>query len=469
MPFSKPEILTAAVIGSCLTAVADSPAQAGVSAASVCPAPESTSHLTQTFTSNFTRGGALDRSMWAPFSGQSVGNPANEAQAYSPEQVAVRTGTGLRLTTQPGQLLGKPYRSGAVTTKGLFSQTYGRFEMMARMPQQNGMWPAFWLMPANGTWPPEIDVIEYIYAPEGHIPVASASAPNFWIGSNPATTLHWPPGNQQAAPAVHSNITQPWTYQDWNEKPAPPGWSDAYRGYHVYAVDWRPGSVTFIIDDAPVFCVIDTASTGKRVPSVPMYMLVNDAVTNGTKSNPAWPGFVDDEARWPQVMDVAYVRVSQFKDLSSSGPSTTPAKTAPAPSAPAPSSPAPSSPAPSKQTSGAVGSDKGKVLSTLTSADPNLCRAGTVTKFTSNATSWTWTCAGSGGGGNMSGVAFKSVTGVVGPDKGKTFSALGANDPGLCKSGQPLGFRAVPTGWVWECVGRNGGRTDVSGSAVKRT
>ena len=38
--------------------------------------------------------------------------------------------------------------------------TYGFVEARLRFPAGRGLWPAFWLLPANKSWPPELDPME---------------------------------------------------------------------------------------------------------------------------------------------------------------------------------------------------------------------------------------------------------------------------------------------------------------------
>lgn len=52
------------------------------------------------------------------------------------------------------------YYSGSLSTRSSWAQTYGYFEMRARLPEGKGHWPAFWLVPAVDGWPPEIDIFE---------------------------------------------------------------------------------------------------------------------------------------------------------------------------------------------------------------------------------------------------------------------------------------------------------------------
>ena len=280
---------------------------------------------------------------------------------------------------------GKPFKSGGASTLGLFSQAYGHFEASIRMPHQNGMWPAFWLLPANGTWPPEIDVVEFIAFPNGQTVTDANHAP--WFGENPATTLHWGtlPNTFQATAGMDYGIDATNEFEPFSQT------------FHTYAIDWRPGLVNFLLDGKPIFCSTQAAA----VPTVPMYMILNDAVSNGTASAPGWAGYVPPNATWPQNMDIAYVRVSQFNDLMPKpavvtpvAPVSAPVVTAPTP-APvvAPVVPAPVTSAP---VYGKVGSDEAKAFASLTATDPGLCSAGTSANFTATASGWNWSCVGSG-------------------------------------------------------------------------
>ncbi|KAF2752328.1 glycoside hydrolase family 16 protein [Sporormia fimetaria CBS 119925] len=58
-----------------------------------------------------------------------------------------------------------PVRSARLSTKGKKSITYGKVEVVAKMPQGNWLWPAIWMMPEEskyGEWPRsgEIDIAE---------------------------------------------------------------------------------------------------------------------------------------------------------------------------------------------------------------------------------------------------------------------------------------------------------------------
>lgn len=51
-----------------------------------------------------------------------------------------------------------PFATTKISTNKSFKQQYGRFECRCTLPEEKGVWPAFWLW--GETWPPEIDVFE---------------------------------------------------------------------------------------------------------------------------------------------------------------------------------------------------------------------------------------------------------------------------------------------------------------------
>ena len=58
-----------------------------------------------------------------------------------------------------------PVRSARLTTKGKKTITYGKVEVIAKMPKGSWLWPAIWMMPEQdtyGPWPAsgEIDIAE---------------------------------------------------------------------------------------------------------------------------------------------------------------------------------------------------------------------------------------------------------------------------------------------------------------------
>ena len=203
----------------------------------------------------------------------------DELQWYRPEGVSVRDGA-LRLLAEAipqqatdGRTL--PYRSGMVTTGRTtsdmsippkFAFTYGFVEAAMTLPTAPGTWPALWLLSADNTSLPEIDIME-------------------WYGRRPELiTMH-----------VHQRV-------DGNA--ADTGRSievaDARGSTHVFGMRWTTDGITFYLDGVESGSVTDPAF----IPTTPMYLIMNLAIGGGNAGTP-------DATQFPQELAVDYIRVWQ--------------------------------------------------------------------------------------------------------------------------------------------------------------
>jgi beta-glucanase (GH16 family) len=157
----------------------------------------------------------------------------------------------------------REFMSGLITTRGLFGQQYGVFETRARVPKGKGLWPAFWLCPADGSWPPEIDVIEIL----GHEPTKIH------------VTLH------SRATGKHERF-----HKDLRV-------ADTSADFHTYTVDWGKEQIAFYFDDAEIFRRETPGDMHK-----PMFVLANLAVGG-------WAGTPDASTQFPAVMEIDWIRV----------------------------------------------------------------------------------------------------------------------------------------------------------------
>ena len=115
-------------------------------------------------------GTSLDSSLWnTQYPWGEDNNGDGSENCYLPSNVSLDGQGHLVLTGQRGEVQGTgsngepkswPYSSGQVNTFGKFSITHGVLEVRAQVPAGLGTWPAFWSLPANGSWPPEVDVME---------------------------------------------------------------------------------------------------------------------------------------------------------------------------------------------------------------------------------------------------------------------------------------------------------------------
>ena len=178
------------------------------------------------------------------------------------------------------------YTSARLKSQGLFSFMYGRIEARIKLPESQGMWPAFWLLGNNIAtinWPAcgELDIMEHI----------DGSNPPFSQGSAP-------PGFDWVQSSVHG------TGLNGGTPYHPTGFSAA--GWHKYGMIWTKGQVQFYIDDpAHPYESFTPASTAGTWPFDigPQFILLNLAVGGD------WPGNVDKTTVFPSEMLIDYVRI----------------------------------------------------------------------------------------------------------------------------------------------------------------
>lgn len=172
--------------------------------------------------------GALDRDVWNVVGMEFWVN--NEQQAYldSPDTIRFADGVEgadggvleLRPLYRPGvdtrEDRNADFISGRINTRDKAEFTHGRVEARIKMPDAEGVWPAFWML-GNGQWPDtgEIDIMEYVGEKD-------------WTG----VALHGP-GYSGETPIVNKFFFDHGTdATDW----------------HVYAIEWTRDAILFEVD-----------------------------------------------------------------------------------------------------------------------------------------------------------------------------------------------------------------------------
>jgi beta-glucanase (GH16 family) len=242
----------------------------------------------QTWSDEFSGTGSVpDATKWNIEVGGHWSN--NELQAYTnrPQNVRLENGNLVITATKEDYTgadgVSRSYTSARLRTLGKFTQKYGRFEARIKLPQGQGMWPAFWLLgdDINTTgWPGcgEIDIMENV----GH------------DMSKVYGTIHGP--GYSGASGISANYTLP-NAQKFSDD------------FHVFAVEWEPSAIRFYVDGNlyETRTPADLPAGTKWAFDHPFFVIVNLAVGGD------WPGNPDATTQFPQSMLVDYVRVYERK------------------------------------------------------------------------------------------------------------------------------------------------------------
>lgn len=197
-----------------------------------------------------------------------------ELQWYEPSQVRVADGV-LYLTADAVPVESPKdglfqYRSGMISSgpskhggKPRFAFTYGAVEARLRVPAGKGLWSALWMLPAFGTSRPEVDILEI-------------------VGNDTRTSWHFfHPGDRKSKNFAHS------------EKGP-----DLADGWHVYRLEWLPGTLRWYVDGKLIFTV-----KSDQVPDEPMYVMANLAVGGRWAKSPS------DSTQFPAALLIDYIEI----------------------------------------------------------------------------------------------------------------------------------------------------------------
>lgn len=220
-----------------------------------------------------------------------------EAQWYQPDNATIENGLLVieaRRERRPNPGFGQPgqkpefrgrrfinFTSASLTTRGLASWTYGRFEIRARLTAAPGLWPALWFVGDQGRWPAsgEIDLMEYY---------DDAVLGNFaWAG---------PDGHAQWQAAKHA-------LAQWSRDP------DWARQFHIWTMDWDAAQISLRLDGRLVnrIAIDQVHNGGGALPNPfrqPMRLIINLALGGQH-------GGALDKTPLPARFEIDYVRVYQ--------------------------------------------------------------------------------------------------------------------------------------------------------------
>lgn len=213
--------------------------------------------------------------------------PGQNGQTFDPFSIVRHDDKHwLRITarvTPPGELKAawnQPIQSGVLTNFRTFGYTYGYVEARVILPDVHGAWPAFWTLPNDNKWPPEIDVFEFLHPASGR----EGGVRKVFVNT------HW----RSNAPKGRSSKG---------------GYVDLPNGGkvtdpHVYGVLWTKDFVAHYIDRRRVMVVPNPADEAGVAEGLhkPMHLIFSLAMGG------QWPGPVDMK-KLPASMEVTDIGV----------------------------------------------------------------------------------------------------------------------------------------------------------------
>lgn len=243
-------------------------------------------------------GDQIDLAKWGKEE-NNYGGGNNEAQHYSPDEKYAYVEDGaLHLavyrdayTSVDGKT--QPYSSARLRTLQRGDWTYGKFEVRAKVPGGEGIWPAVWMLPSENVYG--------IWAASGEIDILESKG-----------TL-----TDRTFGTIHHGGSWPNNTYTGTEYFLPTGTFD--DGFHTYAIEWWPDRIAWFVDGVNYQTLTKDQWSSQAAPgsdTAPFdqdfHLIINVAVNggffNGTGQN---ADNLPDDA-FPQILEVDYVRVYQY-------------------------------------------------------------------------------------------------------------------------------------------------------------
>ena len=197
---------------------------------------------------------------------------------------------------------GTNYTSARLKSQGLFSFLYGRIEAKMKLPESQGMWPAFWMLGNNivtENWPGcgEADIMEHIDA---------NNTPFGGPGNGALPGYDWIAGSVHGGTSASNELNNGNDYPPSSAAAATDNF-DATQ-WHTYGMIWTKGQIEYYVDDPSNIYATDNSNSGNFNGSWPfdqgpMFIILNLAVGGD------WPGNVSTTTVFPSTMQVQYVRI----------------------------------------------------------------------------------------------------------------------------------------------------------------
>lgn len=212
----------------------------------------------------------------------------NELQYYTDREENIFLEDGkLHIRALEERFVNRNYTSARIRTKDKADFKYGKFEIRAKNPTGQGLWPAIWMMPTEsvyGTWPRsgEIDIMELV----GHEP----------------DVVH---GTVHYGPAWPNNREHGGSYQldegTFNDD------------FHTFTIIWEPGRIDWFVDGQLYVRATPNNLAPHNWPFDQYFHFILNVAVGGT-----WPGNPDASTEFPQEMVIDYIKVYQDPELATS-------------------------------------------------------------------------------------------------------------------------------------------------------